>query len=97
MKAYGRPLDAGIAETTALVVTAVSLAALLPLFGLIGAASASGVGALASYCLLVRRAKSVVGLGVSELIIPRPSDLARTVQMVRSVLRRTPTSASPSA
>jgi O-antigen/teichoic acid export membrane protein len=95
LKAFGRPLDAGLAETTALVVTAGSLAALLPLFGLAGAASASGVGALASYSLLVWRARSGLGLSVSELLIPRPSDLVRAVQMARSVARRGANSAIP--
>jgi O-antigen/teichoic acid export membrane protein len=49
LKAVNRPLDAGAAQLAALLVTAAGLAALLPLFGIVGAAVASllayGVGA----------------------------------------------------
>lgn len=90
LKASGLPLAAGIAETTALAVTAVSLAVLLPLFGLIGAAAASGVGAFASCCFLVSRSRSALTLSSAELLVPRPSDLKRLADMARAVRSGSP-------
>ena len=72
LKAVGRPLDAGIAEGVALGATAVSLGALLPLFGLMGAAVASLIAYTVSAGWMTRRAAraldrpwAVLVLGVS--------------------------------
>jgi O-antigen/teichoic acid export membrane protein len=75
LKAVGRPLAAGMAELVALGVTAASIAVLLPLFGLVGAASASILAAAASGMLLVRAAGRILALKPSDLLPLRPGYL----------------------
>ncbi len=72
LKAVGRPLAAGMAELVALGVTAASIAILLPLFGLVGAASASILAAAASGTLLVRAAGRALALKPRDLLSLRP-------------------------
>lgn len=72
LKAVGRPLDAGLAELTALGGTAVALAVLLPLFGLTGAACASLVGRSASGVLLARQTSRAIGVSPVRLFLPDP-------------------------
>jgi O-antigen/teichoic acid export membrane protein len=68
LKAVNRPLDAGAAQFAALLVTAAGLAALLPAFGIVGAAVASllayGVGA--GWCL--RRAATALEIAPRVLL-----------------------------
>jgi O-antigen/teichoic acid export membrane protein len=66
----GRPLDAGIAESIALVATFAGLAALLPVFGLVGAGIASLIAYSVSCAWMVRRATRVLGLSAYELFLP---------------------------
>ena len=75
LKAVGRPLAAGMAELVALGVTAASIAVLLPLFGLVGAASASILAAAASGMLLMRAAGRALALKPTELLPLRPGHL----------------------
>ncbi|WP_026911211.1 oligosaccharide flippase family protein [Patulibacter minatonensis] len=67
LKAVDRPLDAGVAEVIALGGTAISLAVLLPLFGLTGAACASLAGRTASGVLLTVRTSRALGVGPLRL------------------------------
>jgi O-antigen/teichoic acid export membrane protein len=66
----GRPLDAGIAESVALVATFVGLAVLLPTFGLVGAGLASLMAYLVSNSWMVWRATKALGLSPRELLLP---------------------------
>jgi O-antigen/teichoic acid export membrane protein len=75
----GRPLDAGIAESVALVATFVGLAALLPALGLLGAGIASLIAYSASSSWMVWRTTSALGLSATELLLPRRP----RVQLVR--------------
>ncbi|HEX2015481.1 MAG TPA: oligosaccharide flippase family protein [Solirubrobacteraceae bacterium] len=76
LKGVGRPLDAGIAETVAVVVTVLALAVALPLLGLVGAALASVAAALTSGLILTRRATVALDCGWRELLSVRGGDLA---------------------
>lgn len=84
LKGIGRPLDAGLAELVALATTMASLAILLPLFDLPGAAGASLAGALVSALLLLRRTTGSLGVSVRDLVLPSPA----TMGQVRAILRR---------
>jgi O-antigen/teichoic acid export membrane protein len=82
LKAVGRPLDAGLAETVALIVTAASLAILIQFHGLPGVAAASLLGALASFGLLVSRTRRVLDLGLRNLW-PRRRDVREALALAR--------------
>jgi O-antigen/teichoic acid export membrane protein len=69
LKAIGRPLDAGLAELVALGATIAGLAALLPFFGLMGAAVASVLAYAVSAAWMVRRAAKALDLGWTTLVI----------------------------
>lgn len=75
LKAVNRPLDAGIAETLALVVTVVLLAALLPTMGIMGA----GVASLAAYAIgcafSLRQAARALGIASYQMVLPTRADL----------------------
>lgn len=83
LKAVGRPLDAGLAETISLVVTALSLAILIPLGGLPGVATASMVAGLTSCALLVSRAHRALRVSVIDLL-PRASDIRNAIRLLRA-------------
>jgi enterobacterial common antigen flippase len=74
LKGVGRPLDAGLADGAALVVTAVGLAVLLPAFGLVGAAAASVLAYTASAALMLRLAARALDLPVWALVLPGQAD-----------------------
>ena len=73
LRAVGRPLDAGWAELLALAVTAVGLVALLPAFGLIGAAITSLLAYTASMGWVTVRARAALGVPAWSLYLPRRS------------------------
>jgi O-antigen/teichoic acid export membrane protein len=68
LKAVNRPLDAGAAHLAALVVTAVGLAALLPAFGIVGAAIASLLAYAVGAAWGLHRAASALGVGPMTLL-----------------------------
>jgi O-antigen/teichoic acid export membrane protein len=70
LKAINRPLDAGIAETLALAVTAAALATLLPTLGIMGAGVASLLAYLVSFGFSVRQAARALGIGSRRLLLP---------------------------
>jgi O-antigen/teichoic acid export membrane protein len=77
LKAVNRPLDAGIAETLALVVTVALLAILLPLVGIMGAALASLLAYLASAAFALARVARVLDVPVIALLLPGRGDWPR--------------------
>jgi O-antigen/teichoic acid export membrane protein len=71
-RGIGRPLDAGVAEGLALIVTVLALAVLLPMFGLMGAAVASLLAYLASAAWMLQKARRALGVTARSLILPIP-------------------------
>jgi O-antigen/teichoic acid export membrane protein len=67
----GRPLDAGIAESVALIATFAGLAALLPAFGLLGAGIASLIAYSVSASWMVWRTTRALGLSATQLLLPK--------------------------
>jgi O-antigen/teichoic acid export membrane protein len=70
LTALNRPLDAGLAESCGLVVTAVALGVLLPAFGLMGAAVASLIAYTVTLGWMVRRTARVLDTPVASLLLP---------------------------
>jgi O-antigen/teichoic acid export membrane protein len=62
LNGIGRPLDAGVGETLALVATVGGLAVLLPTLGLTGAALASLLAYVVSGCWMARRVMAELGI-----------------------------------
>ncbi|MGE0229519.1 MAG: lipopolysaccharide biosynthesis protein [Dehalococcoidia bacterium] len=81
LKGLGEPLDAGLAEGGALVVTAAGLAIMMPAFGLMGAAVASLLSYVASAIWAFRRAAFRAGITPSEFLVElvRPARPAQAV------------------
>jgi O-antigen/teichoic acid export membrane protein len=75
LKAINRPLDAGIAETLALVVTVAALAVLLPTMGIMGAGVASLLAYLISCAFSVRQAARALGVASRWMLLPTRADL----------------------
>jgi O-antigen/teichoic acid export membrane protein len=77
LKAVGRPLDAGIAESAGVVATMGSLAILLPRFGLIGAAAASllAYGVVSAWMFV--RVTRVLGISPREAFRFRGASAAK--------------------
>ncbi len=71
LKGLGRPLEAGVGEGLALVVTLAGLAALLPWLGLAGAALTALLAYLVSACWLATRVGRVLGLSPAGLFLAR--------------------------
>lgn len=69
-RGIGRPLDAGIAEGLALIVTILALAVLLPIYGLLGAAVASLLAYLVSTGWLVHKTRRALDVSIGSLIFP---------------------------
>jgi O-antigen/teichoic acid export membrane protein len=88
LRAVGRPLDAGISELVALGVTAVALAVLLPLFGLIGAAIASLLAYATTTAWMTRRASRALEVPASQLLVPSREDLAAGRDIALALVRR---------
>lgn len=70
LKAINRPLSAGLAESLALGVTFVGLAALLPTLGLLGAGLASLLAYCTSAAWSVRQAARALDLSPTRLLLP---------------------------
>jgi O-antigen/teichoic acid export membrane protein len=70
LRAAGRPLDAGWAELLALLVTGLGLAAMLPAFGLVGAAITSLLAYTVSMGWMTHRAKEALGASTRTLLLP---------------------------
>src|SRR5581483_9985659 len=70
LRGVGHPLAAGMAEVVALCATAASLAILLPLLGLIGAAWASLLAYTVSGAWMAWRIKVVTGVPPARLLTP---------------------------
>jgi stage V sporulation protein B len=86
----GRPLVNTMITLASLVVTVIALFALVPAFGVKGAAAASSLAycahfaaALYAYCRVARKP-------ILEAVIPRPSDARLYIDAVRGVLARLP-------
>lgn len=77
LKAINRPLDAGIAETLALVVTVAVLAVLLPGMGIMGAGLASLFAYVASTTFAVHRAARALKVSAVALLLPARGDWTR--------------------
>jgi O-antigen/teichoic acid export membrane protein len=88
LRAVGRPLDTGVAELLALVVTALGLAALLSPFGLMGCAVTSFLAYLASMAWLAYRASRELGITARKLLLPDRRMLAQLIWGVRHASRR---------
>lgn len=77
LKAINRPLDAGIAETLALVVTVAALAVLLPAIGIMGAGVASLLAYVTSTAFALYRAGHVLNVPPLALLLPARRDWTR--------------------
>lgn len=73
----GRPRDVLMAESAALVVTALGLAVTLPHLPLMGAAFTSLVSYGTTLALLARACRRAIAIPASELLVPKRSDVAR--------------------
>lgn len=69
-RAIGRPLEAGIGESIALVVTVVGLAFLLRRFALVGAATTSLAAYLTSMIWMIRRVSRALRLPARKFLVP---------------------------
>jgi O-antigen/teichoic acid export membrane protein len=76
----GRPLDAGIAESVALVATSIGLVSLLPTLGLIGAGVASLIAYSVSASWMVWRVTQSLELSPRELLLPTRTGVQRVGQ-----------------
>jgi O-antigen/teichoic acid export membrane protein len=94
LRAIGRPLDAGIGESIALVVTLIGMVFLLRRFALIGAAITSLAAYLTSMIWMIRRVGRMLCLPAMAVLIPDRGTLLLLRQMgevigaSRSTLRR---------
>jgi O-antigen/teichoic acid export membrane protein len=71
----GQPQIGSAAELLGLVVTAVSLVALLPRYGLYGAATASLLAYGTSHAYLLRKTAVTFGVGIRSLCVPTDTDI----------------------
>jgi O-antigen/teichoic acid export membrane protein len=88
-----RPQVGSAAELVGLVVTAISLVALLPRYGMYGAAMASLLAYGAGHVYLLRQAVTVFGGDFRSLCIPTSADVQamwRAGAAAREILRRAP-------
>lgn len=82
LKAVGRPLDAGTAETVGLVVTGVGLAVLLPASGILGAAITSALAYSSTVAYAVWRAARALGTGRMWLLMPTRATFAEPLRIL---------------
>lgn len=84
----GRPLvNTGI-TLVSLAVTVVALLALVPAFGVKGAAAASSIAYVAHFAAAVYAYRRISGAPALEAVLPRPSDAHLYVDALRGVLAR---------
>ena len=86
LRGVGRPLDAGIAEVIALAGTVISLAALLPALGLIGAAYASLLAYTVSGAWMATRIKNRLDIPIRHLLVPDRDGLKLAIERLRALL-----------
>ncbi len=84
LQGLGRPLDAGIGEGAAVVLTAAGLAVLLPTLELTGAAIASLLAYSASGALMVHRTARALGVRAREIVFPDRDALLRGLRLLGS-------------
>lgn len=82
LRGLGRPLDAGIPELLALVVTIVGLAVLLPPLGIMGAGVVSLLAYAVSTGWMLRRVAKVLDMPVWSLVLIDRRDLRSLVQQL---------------
>jgi O-antigen/teichoic acid export membrane protein len=92
----GRPLINTWIAVVTLVVTLVLDLALIPPFGVSGAAIASSAAYIVSLALTALAFRRLSGRPVSEALVPRPSDLPLFVEGLRGLLSRLRPAASAS-
>ena len=94
----GRPLVNTMITTASLVVTLIALIALVPPFGVNGAAAASSIAYGAHFAAALYAYRRISGQPVLEAIVPRPSDARLYTDALRDVIarisRRPPSSAA---
>lgn len=86
LKAIGRPLDTGIAEAAALVVTMGGLALLLPLMGIMGAAIVSLAAYSVSTAWLLQRTARALEISAVRLVFGDGRDDARRARRAKPSL-----------
>lgn len=74
LKAHNQPLRSGLAELVALAATIACLTILLPIWGIVGAAVASGIAYVVSSAVLIVGLRRI-GYRATELLIPTPADV----------------------
>lgn len=79
----GQPQNAAFAQFVGVTAMVVGIFALVPVYGLIGAAMGSTLGFLASAAILVRNAHKTSGLPFYSYLVATPSDL----RSIRSVIK----------
>jgi O-antigen/teichoic acid export membrane protein len=95
-RSVGRPEVGSTAELVGLFVTAASLVALLPRYGMYGAAAASLLAYAASHVYLLRRAAIDFESRMRSLCVPTRDDLSAGLHAAAAALRRT-SSATPAS
>ncbi|HEV2125526.1 MAG TPA: oligosaccharide flippase family protein [Chloroflexota bacterium] len=88
LRGLGSPRSVLLAESTGLAVTVLLLVLLVPRLGIIGAALASLVAYAMVNAILVWTLKRRVGVGASELLVPRLADLHNVQRRLRAVVPR---------
>lgn len=83
LQGVGRPLDPGLAEAVALVLTALGLGVFLPTLGLLGAGLASLIAYVVSLAFMLRWTARALELPPASLLIVDRSALARIAGLVR--------------
>jgi O-antigen/teichoic acid export membrane protein len=84
VRGLGAPTIALVAEVAGLVVMTLALGALLPPFGIIGAALGSLVGYSAIAIFIIVQLHRRFGVAARTLVTVRPAELGRALHLVRS-------------
>jgi O-antigen/teichoic acid export membrane protein len=87
IRGFGRPITIMWAELVGLLLTAVSLAVFLPIYGILGAGIASVLGYSATLVYLLVVAKSLTGLRISSFLRPQMADLRTLFDRLSTVTR----------
>ena len=87
LKAWDMPLAVSRAEIAGLVVAAVALLALVPIYGLLGAATALVIAQIFTAFAMGSLFHSRSGAPVLAMLIPGPSDLALALDLVKGLRR----------
>jgi O-antigen/teichoic acid export membrane protein len=87
LRGLGFPYPVLRAELLGLVVTAISLAVFLRPFGIVGAAMASLLGYLMVTISMLASARWIAGASIVSLIVPRVSEVKRSVLRIAAMVR----------